>query len=95
LCQVRPSACHDETVVYYISQAKSGDSVLVDGRKIVNGKEVEMGVLGCRVTTASAQLTCVIPSGTWRFAIRGDSLVGDLKSPDGVKYRDVRTIRVR
>jgi hypothetical protein len=95
LCQVRPSACHDETVVYYISRGSSPDSLLLDGRKVVNGKELEMGVLGCRYTASGAQLTCAIPSGIWRFAIRGDSLVGDLKSPNGVKFRDVRTVRSR
>jgi hypothetical protein len=95
LCQVRPSACHDEIVVYYITHAKSGDSLFVDGRKVVNGKELEMGVLGCRYSASTAQLTCTIPSGIWRFAVRGDSLVGDLKSPDGVKFREVRTKRTR
>lgn len=95
LCQVRPSPCNAEVVVYRIARANAGDSLSLDGRKIVNGREVEMGVLGCRFSAPDAQITCTMPSGTWRFTIRADSLVGDLKLPDGTKYRDVRTARSR
>jgi hypothetical protein len=92
-CLIRPSACHDETVVYRITHGSVPDSLAMDGRKIVNGQEVEMGVLGCRVAQPGAQVVCVIPSGVWRFTVRGDSLVGELRSPDGTKVRDVRTAR--
>jgi hypothetical protein len=95
LCQVRPSACHDEVVVYRITRVNASDSLSLDGRKIVNGQEEEMGVLGCRHTPASAQLTCQLPNGVWHFTIRGDSLVGELRLPDGTRYRDVRTARLR
>lgn len=95
LCQVRPSACHDEHVVYRISRTTTRDSLTMDGRKIVNGAEVEMGVLGCRFDAPTARLTCPIPNGVWQFTIRGDSLVGELRLPDGTKVRDVRTGRSR
>ena len=92
-CLIRPSACHDEIVVYRITQGSVRDSLALDGRKIVNGQEVEMGVLGCRVAQPGAQVICVIPSGVWRFTVNGDSLVGELRSPDNTKSRDVRTAR--
>jgi len=95
LCQVRPSACQDETVVYRITRTTARDSLTIDGRRIVNAAEVEMGVLGCRLDAPSARLTCSIPSGVWQFTIRGDSLVGELRRPDGAKVRDVRTARSR
>jgi hypothetical protein len=95
LCLVRPSACHDEIVVYRISRAPSGDTLLIDARKIVTRKELEMGLIGCRFDAVRSQLTCTMPNGTWRFALRADSLVGDLKLPDGTKFRDVRTVRSR
>lgn len=95
LCQVRPSACRDENVVYRITRTNVPDSLALDGRKIVDGAEVEMGVLGCRLEARGARLTCPIPSGVWRFTIRGDSLVGELRLPDGTKVRDVRTGRSR
>ena len=95
LCQVRPSACHDESVVFRITRTTVRDSLALDGRKIVNAAEVEMGVLGCRLDGPSARLTCPIPGGVWQFTIRGDSLVGELRLSDGPKVRDVRTARSR
>ena len=90
---MRPSACHDEVVVYRIAQVGTGDSLSLDALKIVNGKEEDMGILGCAVT--NAQLVCTIPNGVWRFTVRGDSLTGELRLPDNTKFRDVRAMRAR
>jgi hypothetical protein len=95
LCQVHPSPCHDETVVYRITPIKMPDSVSIDARKVVSGQEEQMGVFGCRFTAANAAVTCTMPNGVWRFVIRGDSLTGDLRLPNNTKYRDVRTARAR
>src|SRR5258707_5438868 len=57
LCTVHPSACHDEVVVYRITRVNATDSLSIDGRRIVNGQEVEMGVLGCRSATSGARIT--------------------------------------
>ena len=95
LCLVRPSACHDEIVVYRIARTKAADSLTLDARKIVRGEEQEMGILTCRFTSANGLLTCAIPRGTWQFRVRKDSLVGELRLPDNTKFRDVRTVRAR
>ena len=95
LCLVKPSPCNDETVVYRITRVKRSDSLAVDARKIVNGHEEEMGVLRCAVGTRDETLTCTIPRAVWRFTIRGDSLVGELRLSDNTKFRDVRTARSR
>ena len=95
LCQMRPSACHDESVVYRVTPTSTRDSLAMDARKMVNGAEEEMGVLGCRFNASNAHLTCSMPNGVWHFTVRGDSLVGDLRLPDGTKFRDVRTVRSR
>jgi hypothetical protein len=92
-CLVQPSACHDEVVVYRITRGNTSDSVSIDARKIVAGKEVEMGVLGCRLDAAANQITCTIPLGVFRFTIRGDTLAGELKTLDGRRFRDIRTSR--
>ena len=94
LCQVRPSPCHDEVVVYRITRIAK-DSVSLDARKIVNGQEEEMGVFRCLTAEAETQVTCGMARGEWHFTIRGDSLVGDLRLSDGRKFRDVRTARSR
>ncbi|HMG70719.1 MAG TPA: hypothetical protein VK544_06360 [Gemmatimonadaceae bacterium] len=93
LCRVRPSPCKDEIVVYRITRVNASDSLSLDGRRIVNGQEEEMGILGCRVATSGAQLTCTMPNGAWHFAVRGDSLVGELRLPDNTKFRDVNAAR--
>ena len=95
LCRMRPSPCNDEIVVYRITRVDASDSLSVDGRRIVNGQEAEMGALGCRLAATGAQFTCAMPNGVWRFTIRGDSLVGELRLPDTRKYRDIRTARSR
>lgn len=95
LCQVRPSACRDERVVFRITRTPTRDSLALDGRKIVDGAEVEMGVLGCRFDAPSARLTCPLSDAVWQFTARGDSLVGELRLSDGTKVRDVRTARSR
>ena len=95
LCQVHPSPCKDESVVYRITRVNASDSLSLDGRKIVNGQEVEMGILGCRLAASGGQITCTMTNGVWRFTIRGDSLVGELRSPDNTKIRDVSTARSR
>jgi hypothetical protein len=93
VCRVRPSPCKDEVALYRITRGKTSDSLSVDGRKIVNGQEVQMGILGCGLNTSGTQFTCSAPNGVWHFAIRGDSLVGELRLPDNTKYRDVSTTR--
>ena len=93
LCLVRPSPCHDEVVVYRITGAKGSDSVSVDARKIVDAREEEMGVLACRLAARGASFTCTLPKGVWRFTIRGDSLVGELRLLDSTRFRDVRAAR--
>jgi hypothetical protein len=94
-CLVRPSPCNDEVVVYRITTAGPADSLSIDARKIVNGQEDGMGIIGCRFATVGAKLTCPMRNGVWRFAIRGDSLVGELRTPDNTKFRDVRTVRAQ
>lgn len=93
LCLVRPSPCHDEVVVYRITRLNAGDSLSMDARKIVNGKEEEMGVLSCAFAVQGASLACPMRNGMWRFTVSRDSLVGELRTPDGTRFRDVRTAR--
>jgi len=93
LCLVRPSPCNDEVVVYRIAPVNANDSLTMDARKIVKGREEEMGVLGCHFERASAQVVCGMRNGEWRFDLHGDSLTGVLRLPNGTKFRDVRTAR--
>ena len=95
LCLVKPSSCNDEHVVYRVSALDARDSVSIDARKMVNGQEEEMAVLRCGVAAPRVQVTCAMPNGVWRFEVRADSLVGELRLPNNTKFRDVRTARSR
>ena len=94
-CLVRPSPCNDEVVVYRITGAKGRDSLSMDARKIVNAREEEMGILGCRLAAGGVSFACALPKGVWRFTVRGDSLIGELRLSDSTKFRDVRAARAR
>src|SRR5206468_2198321 len=39
LCQLRPSPCKNEIVMYRITRARSRDSISMDARKIVDARE--------------------------------------------------------
>jgi hypothetical protein len=91
LCTVKPSACHDETVVYEISPGKNG-GVVWKADKIVNGEQQNMGSLDC--TFAASVLTCDMPGkGVWSLTVRGDTMTGTLKLSDGTLFRKVSVKR--
>jgi hypothetical protein len=94
-CVARQSACKDEVVVYRIALKGRNDSLAIDGRKVIDAREVEMGVLACQLNAPRAYITCVIPSGTWRFRARHDSLIGQLRLKDGTWFRDDHAVRSR
>jgi hypothetical protein len=92
-CVVRPSGCEDELIVYRIARTGGGDSLSVDARKVVDKQEKQTGLLACELNAARAYITCAIPDGKWRFRVRHDSLVGQLRLPDGTWIRDVHAVR--
>jgi hypothetical protein len=97
LCQVKPSPCHDEEVVYHIS-AKGGGRYSIDAYKIVGGAELPMGVLDAVFAPASGLLTAtsVDRSGRasrWAFRLHGGHLSGRLVTADGTLFRLVEVSR--
>jgi hypothetical protein len=98
-CLVKPSACHDEVNVYYITRLAADTSKLtIDATKIVNGVEEQMGILGpCTYAVKTHSLVCAMPPGArpgeWRFIVTGNSLDGGLYTPGNVKFRDVHLRR--
>jgi len=77
ICQMKNSACHDETVVYHISKNKGVDTFYIDGNRIVNGAEVGMGILHFVYNKKTNQLRSD-EYGTWTFNIVGSKLEGTL-----------------
>ena len=83
LCQVKPSACHDENVVYHISK-KSANVYTIQANKIVNGAEVDMGTFDSVVYDETKQtLTFTMKdrqgrSNVWLFKLDGMQMHGTL-----------------
>ena len=78
-------SCHDEIVVYHISQSKSDPKkVLISADKIVNRKPDWMGDLDCEYDREKQILRYEfkIPrtggTGVWEFKIDGDKMNGTL-----------------
>jgi hypothetical protein len=99
LCTVKPSACHDETVVYHVSGHVSGaadpDSFVLVANKLVDGREEEMGTLSCHLDRDRRTLTCPFDKGTFNYVLDGDHMHGTLDLPDGQRFRQIETERAR
>ena len=89
LCQVKPSPCHDEVVVYHIARGAKPEAVTMSADKIVNGEAQNMGSLDCQFDAAKHALTCVIPRGTFHFTFSGNKMEGTLTTTDGVLFRKI------
>jgi hypothetical protein len=91
-CLVKPSACHDEIVIYSIRRdSVHRDSLTMQADKLVNGARDFMGTLRCGWTAPT--LTCPMRGDWWRFTLRADTLVGSLDLADGRRFRDVVVTR--
>jgi len=88
LCTVKPSACHDEVVLYEIKpSSENKDHLVLRGDKIVKGKRQMMGDLDCTYADSTGTLTCPISTGVWSFQVKGDTMLGTLKHTDGTLFR--------
>ena len=83
LCQAKPSACHDENVVYHISK-KSANVYTIQANKIVNGAEADMGTFDPVVYDETKQtLTFTMKdrqgrNNVWLFKLDGMQMHGTL-----------------
>ena len=95
LCTVKPSACHDEIVVYeFTAPVGPKDHLVWKADKIVDGKQVNMGSLDCTFDSDKHTVTCDMPGrGTWSLTINGDNMTGTLKLSDGTLFRKVSAKR--
>lgn len=92
LCQVKPSACHDENVVYHLSNPHD-DKITIQADKIVDGKPMTMGTGDWTYQKSARALTFEIPRGTWKLIVSGDTMDGTLTETDGTVFRKVHLSR--
>ena len=92
LCQVKPSACHDENVVYHISK-KSATVYTIQASKIVNGAEEDMGTFDSVVydkTKQTLRFTMKDQQGrnsVWLFRLDDMQMHGTLTMNENTLFR--------
>jgi hypothetical protein len=89
ICQVKDSPCHDEKVMYHISNGNDPDHVMVSADKIVDGKAINMGGGNYIYDRKSGTLLNENEGRVWRFTVKGNSMTGTLTMPDKTIYRRV------
>jgi len=92
LCQLKPSPCHDEHVIYRIRKTSPG-RYIIDAYKVVAGEEQFMGSLDMLLDPSRRQLRGSNRDRTgvvhpWLFSISGNHMSGKaLTSPGGQTFR--------
>lgn len=90
VCQVRESACRDESVIYTIAaEENNSGAVRVTADKVVEGKRITMGSGEYDFDAARHTLSHSDQYGSWQLSIRGDEMSGTLTLPDGTLFRRV------
>jgi hypothetical protein len=88
LCQVKPSPCHDENVVFRFSKPHE-NKITVQADKIIDGKPVTMGAGEWTYDKSTGTLTWQIPRGDWKLIVNDATMDGTLIVPDNVVFRKI------
>ena len=88
ICVTGASACHNESVVYYIKDVPDRpDLVLIQADKIVDGKAITMGTGQWHYDRAQHTLEWRTPQQVWLLKITSNRIEGTLKLTDGTVFR--------
>jgi hypothetical protein len=93
ICTIKSSPCHDEHVIYHISEPDPNGKLKIDADKVVNGKPEFMGTIDCTFDKKASTLTCPMNNGKWEFSITGNKMEGTLKLPDGTLFRRINVAK--
>jgi hypothetical protein len=95
VCQIKDSPCHDEPSVYYVTKGSEPNSFQMKMNKIIEGKEVTLGTVGCVADSSSAPLVCRLNSlSTWTWHLNKDVLDGEMQYR-GQIYRKIHMVRAQ
>ena len=90
ICVTGASACHNESVVYYIKDVPDRpDLVLIRADKIVDGKAITMGTGQWHYDRAQHTLEWRTPQQVWLLKVTGNRIEGTLKLTDGTVFRNM------
>ena len=95
LCQVKPSPCHDEHVIYRVTST-AVRQYKFDAFKLVEGKELYMGTIDLTYDPARHSLSGAIAgqrgTATAQFSLKADHLSGSM-TLNGQLYRLIEVDR--
>ena len=89
ICTIKDSPCHDEKVIYRVTEPNDAGDLKIQMDKIVNGAPEVMGTLDCKYDRTAATVTCLMERGTWKFNVKDDTMSGTLTLSDGRLYRRI------
>lgn len=89
ICTIKDSPCHDEKVIYHVTEPNDSGDLKIEADKIVNGAPDFMGTLDCKFDAKASTVTCPMKNGIWRFDVKGDTMTGTLTLPDGRLFRRI------
>jgi hypothetical protein len=88
LCATEASACHNESVVYYIKDVPDRrDLVTIKADKIVDGKAITMGAGEWQYNRVKQTLEWRMPQQVWLLKVNGGRMEGTLTRSDGTIFR--------
>lgn len=95
ICQVKNSPCNDEIAIYHVSKSAKENTYTFQMNKIVDGKEVEMGVTAFAYDSKTNILTGETTDrkgniSVWTFKINGNKMTGTLVLYDKQLYRIIK-----
>ena len=95
LCTVKNSPCHDENVIYRVTEPSTAGDLMIQMDKIVDGKPEFMAKLDCKFESKTSTVTCPMKNGEWLFTVAANKMTGTLKLPDGTLYRNISVQKVK
>lgn len=93
-CTVPDSPCHDEHVLFQITQDKKDPFLLdLDAYKLIEGNPEFIGTMACSYDSKAGALSCTTSTkdkDDWEFHVMGDAMAGRLMLDGGkTLYRRV------
>ena len=96
LCQVKPSPCHDEHVIYRVTMT-APLHYRVDAYKVVAGKELFMGMIEFTYDPTRGELHATVVgnrgSSSAQLTLKANHMSGNMTLGDGTLYRLIEVDR--
>jgi hypothetical protein len=91
LCQLKPSACHDEHVIYRVGST-GARRYKINAYKLVGGQQLFMGAISLQLDSTSTQLDGPVIArnqlqARLHLEIKGTHMSGRMTLPDGRLFR--------